>query len=79
MIRYLIIAILFLLIVKVVRDLARPSARQGGGAGESLLVQDAQTGVYFDKSKAVTVVTGGSTYYFSSQENRDLWLRQNSG
>jgi hypothetical protein len=77
MIRLVIIAILFLLIIKIVRDLARPGKGEGTPSGESVMVQDAQTGVYFEKSKAVTVVTGGKTYYFSSQENRDLWLRRN--
>ncbi|MDR2198236.1 MAG: hypothetical protein LBR53_02050 [Deltaproteobacteria bacterium] len=77
MIRYLIIAVLFLLIIRVVTDLARPRKGDPPPAEESVLVPDAQTGVYFEKSKAVTVVTGGRTYYFSSRENRDLWLRRN--
>jgi hypothetical protein len=77
MIRLLIIAVLFLLIFWVVRDLARSKEEGGGPPEESVLVPDAQTGVYFEKSKAVTVVTRGQTYYFISQENRDLWLRRN--
>jgi lysylphosphatidylglycerol synthetase-like protein (DUF2156 family) len=77
MIRLILIAILFLLIIWIVRDLAKPKRTENKASEESVLVPDAQTGVYFEKSKAVTVVTGGKVYYFSSQENRDLWLRRN--
>ncbi|MDR2406328.1 MAG: hypothetical protein LBE27_08175 [Deltaproteobacteria bacterium] len=78
MIRILLIGVLFLLIIWIVKDLAKPKRGENKPTEESELVPDAHSGVYFEKSKAVTVVTGGKVYYFSSQENRDLWLRRNS-
>ncbi|MDR1577413.1 MAG: hypothetical protein LBT86_04185 [Deltaproteobacteria bacterium] len=40
------------------------------------MVQDALTGVFFDKDKAFSITTEGQTIYFISQANRDAWLAQ---
>jgi hypothetical protein len=76
-IRVLIISLLFYLIIWVVRGLIQPKAPKGE-TQESELVSDALTGVYFDKSKAITVTRGGKVYHFMSVENRDAWLRRES-
>ncbi|MDR1312372.1 MAG: hypothetical protein LBQ12_01450 [Deltaproteobacteria bacterium] len=80
LLRIAIIALLFYLVVWVVRGLVRPAPGRMPGApqGEKELVADSQTGVYFDKRKALTVLRDGKTYYFSTAETRDAWLRQNS-
>ncbi|MDR2613599.1 MAG: hypothetical protein LBG06_12590 [Deltaproteobacteria bacterium] len=78
LLRVFIIALLFYLVIWVVRGLIRPDARPGGPAEENLLVSDELTGLYFEKSKAITVKTNGKTYYFSNAENRDTWLRRNA-
>ena len=74
--RLILLAVLFYLIIWVGRGLL--FSRRGGPppppGREKVFVQDALTGVYFPKSDAVTVTTGGETYYFSSVDNRDAWL-----
>ncbi|MDR2461087.1 MAG: hypothetical protein LBE38_10005 [Deltaproteobacteria bacterium] len=77
LIKIFLIALLFYLIIVVVRGLVSPKP-EPGGTQESELVSDALTGVYFDKRKAITISTGGQTLYFISTENRDAWLRRNS-
>jgi hypothetical protein len=60
----------------VVRGLVKPK-KTTSNEGESELVSDALTGVYFEKRKAISITTGGQTLYFISVENRDTWLRRN--
>ncbi|MDR1037887.1 MAG: hypothetical protein LBT40_15390 [Deltaproteobacteria bacterium] len=79
LLRIFLIALLFYLAVWVVRGLIRPAQKPGEAGNEaSELVQDSLTGVYFDKSKALTVQRDGRIHYFASAETRDAWLRRNS-
>ena len=76
LIRLLIIAVLFYLIIWMIRGLVTPK----GGAqpiinGEEL-VKDALTGIYFPRSKAVVINKDGQKLYFISISNRDQWLSQ---
>ena len=76
MLRFVLLAVLLYLIIWVGRGLVF-SRRDPGPlpeGDERVFVQDALTGVYFPRSEAVTVKTGGETYHFSSIANRDAWL-----
>jgi hypothetical protein len=72
--RILLVALLFYLIVWLVRELVAP--RRDGGQENACeeLVSDALTGVYFPKAKAVSLIRDGRKLYFSSVGNRDRWL-----
>jgi hypothetical protein len=72
--RLLFIAFLFFLIIRVARGLFRPRPQSVNNPQE--MVQDALTGVFFDKDKAFSITTEGQTIYFISQANRDAWLAQ---
>lgn len=74
MLRLFLIAILFGLIIWIVRGYGRSEA-DGSSAEE--LVRDALTGVYFPKKDAATIVRGGETLYFINIENRDKYLTMN--
>ncbi|MDR1608082.1 MAG: hypothetical protein LBT38_06710 [Deltaproteobacteria bacterium] len=75
--RLLIIAFLFYLIIWVAKGLFRPTKPPLDIPKlPQDMVQDALTGVFFDKSQAFTLTTKGQTIYFCSQENRDAWLAQ---
>ena len=74
--RILLIAVLFYLIIWVVKGLVSPKSPPTY-SDEKELVRDALTGVYFPKNKAITVTKSGETFYFSSVDNRDAWLHQN--
>jgi hypothetical protein len=74
--RILLIALLFYLIIWVVRGLIQSGRPAPPSSDEKELVRDALTGVYFVKSKAVTVTRDGETWHFSSVENRDAWLNE---
>jgi hypothetical protein len=80
LLRLFIIALLFYLVVWVVRGLVRPAEKGPPDGvpdpGDKELVPDSFTGTYFEKSKAVTVNTGGAVHYFSCEANRDAWLRR---
>jgi len=72
--RLLLIALLFWLIIWVVRGYGR------GGRDESAaqeLVRDALTGIYFPRKEAVTIIRGGETLFFMNIENRDRYLTMN--
>ena len=69
--RFFIIALLFVLIFWVARNFDRDSSESGD---ERELVQDALTGVYFDKNTAISVTKGGETLYFQNIDNRDRFL-----
>lgn len=74
MFRLFIIALLFWLIIWVVRGYG------GRGRDESAaeeLVRDALTGIYFPKKDSVTITRGGETFYFMNIENRDRYLTMN--
>jgi hypothetical protein len=75
--RILLIAVLFYLIIWVIRGLVSPSRGSDPLSDEKELVRDALTGVYFPKNKALTITRSGETLYFSSINNRDAWLHQN--
>ncbi|MDR0548292.1 MAG: hypothetical protein LBI10_02605 [Deltaproteobacteria bacterium] len=75
--RILLIAFLFYLIIRVTRSLTNKGKAAPPLESAKELVRDELTGVFFDKSKAFTVNSGGQTLYFSSQQNRDVWLAQN--
>ncbi len=73
MLRLFIIALLFYLIIWLVRGY------DGGGAKKEEnevqeLVRDAQSGLYFPKSESVSITREGETFYFASVENRDKFL-----
>ncbi|MDR2351771.1 MAG: hypothetical protein LBF22_01185 [Deltaproteobacteria bacterium] len=72
----LLIAVLFYLIIWVVKGLLRPKTTDQESP-EKDMVSDALTGVFFHKKQAVTISRGGQTFYFISVENRDAWLRRN--
>ncbi|MDR2455051.1 MAG: hypothetical protein LBE49_00435 [Deltaproteobacteria bacterium] len=74
--RLILLALLFYLIIMVGKGLLSSGKGQRPlpDGDEKVFVQDALTGVYFPKSEAVTVTTGGETFHFSSVENRDAWL-----
>jgi hypothetical protein len=74
--RLILLAVLFYLIIWIGRGLlfSRKAPAPPPAGGEKVFVQDSLTGVFFPKSEAVTVVTGGETHYFSSIGNRDAWL-----
>jgi hypothetical protein len=76
LLRLLLIAFLFYLIIWVARGLFRPDQTASSEAGPQELVRDALTGVFFDKSRACSLSTDGQTLYFSSKANRDAWLAQ---
>ncbi|MDR1041738.1 MAG: hypothetical protein LBR80_16550 [Deltaproteobacteria bacterium] len=76
--RVFIIAMLFYLVVWVVRGLIRPAGKATPAAAENELVRDSQTGVYFERSKALVVIREGQTHFFANAETRDAWLRRNS-
>ncbi|MDR2349138.1 MAG: hypothetical protein LBF41_00745 [Deltaproteobacteria bacterium] len=78
LLRVFLVALLFYLIIVVVRGLVRPKTNPAFEGDESELVSDSLTGVYFEKKKAVSVTTGGKTHYFLTTENRDAWLRRNA-
>jgi YHS domain-containing protein len=78
MFRILLIALMFYLIIWVVRGLVAPKRDNEVIPDSTELVCDALTGVYFAKNKALTVHRDGQTYYFYTQDNRDAWLRQQS-
>ncbi|MDR2443701.1 MAG: hypothetical protein LBE31_09325 [Deltaproteobacteria bacterium] len=71
--RLILVVFLFTLIIWIIRA---PARREGSGSKEKEFVRDALTGVYFAKTDAITIVKGGELLYFSSVENRDLWLHQ---
>ncbi|MDR2947304.1 MAG: hypothetical protein LBV79_11250 [Candidatus Adiutrix sp.] len=73
MFRFFIIALLFWLIIWLVRGYG--TGREEPETQE--LVRDAATGVYFPKKEALTVVRGGETLYFQNVENRDRYLTMN--
>ncbi len=75
MFKTFIIALLFWLIIWLVRGYGGGRGREGPEAQE--LVRDALTGVYFPKKEALTVVRGGETLYFLNIENRDRYLTMN--
>jgi hypothetical protein len=79
--RLILLCLLFYLIIWVGRGLlfSRRMGPPPPAPGERVFVQDALTGVFFPKSEAVTVTTGGETYYFSTVENRDAWLGRRGG
>ena len=76
-VRIIVLAILFYLIFWLIRGLVTPKSSGRARIREEELVKDALTGVYFLKSKAITVNKDGQKLYFSSIDNRDRWLRQN--
>ncbi|MDR0355514.1 MAG: hypothetical protein LBJ64_07225 [Deltaproteobacteria bacterium] len=78
MFRIILIAVLFYLIIWVVRGLVAPRRARDTRQDEVELVRDAHSGEYFPKYKALAISRQGETFYFISQENRDAWLR-NSG
>ncbi|MDR1870989.1 MAG: hypothetical protein LBS60_03505 [Deltaproteobacteria bacterium] len=73
--RVALIAFLFYLIILVVKSLLRPKPNPAPEVPQEL-VRDALTGVFFDKTKAISLSTDGHTLYFSSPANRDAWLAQ---
>ncbi|MDR1112023.1 MAG: hypothetical protein LBP92_15345 [Deltaproteobacteria bacterium] len=75
--RILLVALLFYLIVWLIRGLVAPGRGPGVGEGDEELVSDALTGVYFPKTKAVSINRDGRKLYFISVGNRDRWLREN--
>ncbi|MDR1486955.1 MAG: hypothetical protein LBT62_03015 [Deltaproteobacteria bacterium] len=75
--RFLLIAVLFYLIIWVIRGLVSPESADNLDADEKELVRDALTGIYFPKNKAITITRSGETFYFSTIDNRDAWLHQN--
>jgi hypothetical protein len=75
--RILLIALLFYLIIWLIRGLVTPSDASKMAADENELVCDALTGVYFPKNKAVSLSKDGRKMYFCSIDNRDQWLHKN--
>jgi hypothetical protein len=74
--RILLIALLFYLIIWIIRGLVSPRAGSEVTIDEEELVSDSLTGVFFPKNKAVRLTKEGQTFYFISIANRDLWLHQ---
>lgn len=72
MFRLLIIAVLFYLIIYLVRGMAAGKRPPEAQAQE--LVRDAVSGVYFPKGEGVSITREGETFYFSTVENRDRFL-----
>lgn len=68
-----IVGVLFALIVWVARGFDRG---EKASPESQELVRDALTGVYFEKSKALSVTRGGETFYFQCLENRDKFLAE---
>ncbi|MDR1298288.1 MAG: hypothetical protein LBO05_13175 [Deltaproteobacteria bacterium] len=79
MLRILLIAVLFYLIIWIGRGLVSGRGTGGAAPEDTELVEDALTGVYFPKGEAVTVNRGGRIYYFLSRDNRDAWLAKGGG
>jgi hypothetical protein len=74
--RILLIAVLFYLIVWMIRGLVAPGREPRAGVQAEELVRDALTGVFFPKSKAVSLTKDGQKLYFIDVANRDLWLHR---
>ncbi|MGL4209385.1 MAG: hypothetical protein ACRCTY_08355 [Candidatus Adiutrix sp.] len=78
MIRLFIIAVLFWLIIALVRSSFAPKNPRANDDGlVEEMVCDAFSGIYFKKQDALTITRGGQTYYFISLENRDKFLNAN--
>ncbi len=73
MFRLFIIALLFYLIIWLVRGYGRNEPEKDENETQEL-VRDAQTGLYFPKSESVSITREGETFYFASVENRDKFL-----
>jgi hypothetical protein len=74
--RVLLIAVLFYLIIWVVRGLVAPKRGPETSRLATEMVRDALTQIYFPKDRAISVSKNGQTYYFISADNRDAWLRR---
>ena len=72
MVNFLISILLFGLIFWVVLGYKRGKPQKEASTQE--LVRDAMTGVYFPKTEAISVTSGGETIYFLTIENRDTFL-----
>ncbi|UQZ89396.1 hypothetical protein C4J81_09375 [Deltaproteobacteria bacterium Smac51] len=73
MLRLFIIALLFYLIIWLVRGYGGNGSNEEENETQEL-VRDAQTGLYFPKSESVSITREGETFYFASVENRDKFL-----
>ena len=73
MLRLFIIALLFYLIIWLVRGFGRGGPQEGEHETQEL-VRDATTGLYFPKNESVSITREGETFYFASVENRDKFL-----
>lgn len=83
--RLLIIVILFYLIYQVLKgwggkknEPRKPNVKTTNDSDLEELVQDAQTGVYFPRSKGVAALIEGRVYYFLNNKNRDIYLESKS-
>ena len=73
MFRLFIIALLFYLIIWLVRGYGRNEPEKDENETQEL-VRDAQTGLYFPRSESISITREGETFYFASVENRDKFL-----
>jgi high-affinity Fe2+/Pb2+ permease len=72
MLRLFIIALLFYLIIWLVRGYDKAPKADENETQE--LVRDALSSLYFPKSEAISITREGETFYFASVENRDKFL-----
>jgi high-affinity Fe2+/Pb2+ permease len=73
MLRLFIIALLFYLIIWLVRGYDRGKPKKDENETQEL-VRDAHSGLYFPKSESISITREGETFYFVSVESRDKFL-----